>query len=98
MGEFTKFDAEAPATLGAVAEAVTHLITLSEAKILELVSAGKVADGSKRLLGPTSAAAFDSLRQPLLDLALEPAQSALTEFDSLREALLRLHPINHRPT
>ena len=44
MGEFSQFDAEAPAALGAVVEAVTRLSTLSEAKILELVSAGKVAD------------------------------------------------------
>ena len=51
-----------------------------------------------KALGLASAAAFDSLRQPLLDLALEPAHSTLTEFDSLGEALFRLHPINHRPT
>src|SRR5260370_25324719 len=45
-----------------------------------------------------TAAAFDSLRQPLLDFALEPADRTLREFDSLREALFRLHPINHRAT
>lgn len=44
MGEFTQYDAEAPATLEAVVEAVTRLSILSEVKILELVSAGKVAD------------------------------------------------------
>ena len=44
MGEFRQYDAEAPATLEAVVEAVTRLSTLSEVKILELVSAGKVAD------------------------------------------------------
>jgi hypothetical protein len=44
MGEFTHYDAEAAATLGAVVEAVTHLSTLSEAKILELVPAGKIGD------------------------------------------------------
>ena len=37
-------DAEAPATLGAVVEAVTRLSTLSEARILELVSAGKIGE------------------------------------------------------
>lgn len=44
MGEFTQYDAEAPATLEAVVEAVTRLSTLSEVKILELVSTGKAAD------------------------------------------------------
>jgi hypothetical protein len=44
VGEFSRFDAEAPATLGAVGDAVTHLSALNEAKILELVSAGKVAE------------------------------------------------------
>lgn len=44
MSEFMQLDAKAPATLGAVVEAVTRLSTLSEAKILELVSAGKIAD------------------------------------------------------
>src|SRR5580698_11206096 len=44
MSEFMRLDAKAPATLGAVVEAVTHLSTLSEAQILELVSAGKIAD------------------------------------------------------
>src|SRR5271156_6710754 len=44
MSKFMQLDAKAPATLGAVVEAVTHLSTLSEAKILELVSAGKIAD------------------------------------------------------
>jgi hypothetical protein len=44
MSEFMRLDAKAPATLGAVVEAVTRLSTLSEAKILELVSAGKIAD------------------------------------------------------
>jgi hypothetical protein len=46
-------------------------------------------------LGLATATAFDSLRQPVLDLAFEPAHGALTEFDSLRESLFRLHPINH---
>jgi hypothetical protein len=44
MSEFMRLDAKAPATLGAVVEAVTRLSTLSEVKILELVSAGKIAD------------------------------------------------------
>jgi hypothetical protein len=44
MSEFMLLDAKAPATLGAVVEAVTRLSTLSEAQILELVSAGRVAE------------------------------------------------------
>ena len=44
MSEFMLLAAKAPATLGAVVEAVTRLSTLGEAKILELVSAGKIAD------------------------------------------------------
>ncbi len=44
MSKFMQLDAKAPATLGAVVEAVTRLSTLGEAKILELVSAGKIAD------------------------------------------------------
>jgi len=39
-----QLDAKAPATLGAVVEAVTRLSTLSEANILEIVSAGKIAE------------------------------------------------------
>jgi hypothetical protein len=44
MSEFMKLEANAPATLGAVVEAVTRLSTYSEAQILELVSAGKIKD------------------------------------------------------
>jgi hypothetical protein len=44
MREFMQLDAKAPAALGRVVEAATRLGTLSEAKILELVSAGKIAD------------------------------------------------------
>jgi hypothetical protein len=44
MSEFSKLKANAPATLGAVVEAVTHLSTLGEAQILELVSTGKIQD------------------------------------------------------
>jgi hypothetical protein len=88
---------------------------LSEATILELVSAGKVADlftfkpagdlaekipaaDGFTELALISAAAFDSLRQPLLDFAFKPAHRSLAEFDPLGEALLCLQPINHRPT
>ena len=39
-----KLEAESPATLGAVVEAMSQLSTMSEAKVLELVSAGKIAD------------------------------------------------------
>jgi hypothetical protein len=44
MSKFMLLDAKAPATLGAVVEAVARLSTLSEAKILELVSTGKLKD------------------------------------------------------
>lgn len=42
MSEFIKLDANSPATLSAVVEAVTRLSTYSEAQILELVSEGKL--------------------------------------------------------
>jgi hypothetical protein len=44
MSKFMQLDANAPASLGAVVEAVTRLSTLGEAKILEIVSAGKIAE------------------------------------------------------
>lgn len=44
MSEFIKLEANAPATLGSVVEAVTRLSTLSEAQILKLVSAGKIEE------------------------------------------------------
>jgi hypothetical protein len=44
MSEFMLLDAKAPATLGAVVEAVTRLSTLSETTILERVSAGKIKE------------------------------------------------------
>src|ERR1700734_643144 len=44
MSKFMQLDAKAPATLGAVVEAVTHLSTLSEARILDLVSTGRIAE------------------------------------------------------
>jgi len=44
MSEFKKLEANSPATLGAVVEAVTHLSTFTEAQILELVSSGKIKD------------------------------------------------------
>jgi hypothetical protein len=44
MSKFSELEANAPATLGAVVEAVTRLSTLGEAQILELVSAGKIKD------------------------------------------------------
>ena len=44
MSEFIKLEADAPATLGAVVEAVTRLSTYPEAELLELVSAGKIGD------------------------------------------------------
>jgi hypothetical protein len=44
MSEFLKLEANAPATLGAVVEALTRLSTYPEAELLELVSAGKIRD------------------------------------------------------
>jgi len=44
MSKFMTLNSEGPATLGAVLEAVTELSTLGEAKILELVTAGKIAE------------------------------------------------------
>jgi hypothetical protein len=44
MSEFLKLEADAPATLGAVVEAITRLSTYPEAELLELVSAGKIRD------------------------------------------------------
>jgi hypothetical protein len=44
MSKFMQLDANAPATLGAVVEALTRLSTLGEAKILEIVTAGKIAE------------------------------------------------------
>jgi hypothetical protein len=44
MSEFMRLDAKRPATLGAVVEAVARLSTLSEAQILELVSAGRIGE------------------------------------------------------
>jgi hypothetical protein len=44
MSEFIKLDANQPATLGAVVEAVTRISTYTEVEILELVSAGKIRD------------------------------------------------------
>lgn len=44
MSEFIELDAKAPATLGAVVEAITRLSTLGETEILELVSAGKIQE------------------------------------------------------
>lgn len=44
MSEFLELDAKAPATLGAVVEAITRLSTLGEAEIMKLVSAGKIQE------------------------------------------------------
>jgi hypothetical protein len=44
MSEFIELDAKAPATLGAVVEAISRLSTLGEAQIMELVSAGKIQE------------------------------------------------------
>ena len=44
MSKFMTLNSEAPATLGAVVAAVTELSTLGEAKLLELVTAGRLAE------------------------------------------------------
>jgi hypothetical protein len=44
MSEFRELDAKAPATLGAVVEAITRLSTLGEVEILKLVSQGKIQE------------------------------------------------------
>jgi hypothetical protein len=44
MSEFIELDAKAPATLGAVVEAITRLSTLGEAQIMKLVTAGKIQE------------------------------------------------------
>ncbi len=44
MSEFLKLEANAPATLGAVVEAVTRLSTYPEAELLELISRGQLKD------------------------------------------------------
>jgi hypothetical protein len=44
MSKFIQLKAKAPATLGAVVEALTRLSTFSEAQILEYVSAGRIAE------------------------------------------------------
>jgi len=44
MSKFIALDAKKPATLGAVVEAITRLSALGEAKILELVSTGKIQE------------------------------------------------------
>jgi hypothetical protein len=43
MSKFMRLHANAPATLGAVVEAVTRLSALGEANILEIVTAGNIA-------------------------------------------------------
>lgn len=48
ISEFIELDAKAPATLGAVVEAITRLSTLGEAEILELVSKGKIQETQSR--------------------------------------------------
>jgi hypothetical protein len=42
MSKFIKLESSQPATLGAVVDVVTRISTLGEAKILEMVSAGKI--------------------------------------------------------
>jgi hypothetical protein len=44
MSKFLKLEADAPATLGAVVEAVTRLSAYPEADLLDLVSTGKISD------------------------------------------------------
>lgn len=55
MSRFLKLEADTPATLGAVVEAVARLSAYSEAEILELASTGKISEVFP--FRPTSAAA-----------------------------------------
>jgi hypothetical protein len=92
MSEFMRLDAKAPATLGAVVEAVTRISTLGEAKILELVSAGKIAD-----LFPFSAAGDQPIPPDTLaeeDL-VEASPSPLNRKE--REALIQSSLPAHSP-
>jgi hypothetical protein len=76
--------------------------TVAEEELVEASASPlnqKERDGLTRSSLPmTSAAGFDSLSEPFLDLSFEPADGSLTEFDSLREALFRLQPVDHRST
>lgn len=47
MGEFTQYDAEAPATLEAVVEVVTRLSILSDATILRLLERSRTYSRSR---------------------------------------------------
>jgi hypothetical protein len=44
MSRFVRLDADQPATLGAVVEAVIRLSTYDEARMLELASAGRIQE------------------------------------------------------
>jgi hypothetical protein len=84
MSEFMRLDAKAPATLGAVVEAIARLSTLGEAKILELVSAGKIAE-----LFPFSAGGHQPIPSDTLaeEELVEASPSPLNRKE--REALIQ---------
>ncbi len=97
MSEFMLLDAKAPATLGAVVEAVTRLSTLGEAKILELVSAGKIGDwfpfkpaGDQRIPADTVA------EQELVEATASPLNQR--QRDALIQSSLPARPRKKRRT
>jgi hypothetical protein len=84
MSEFSKLEANAPATLGAVVEALTRLSTFSEAQILELVSAGKIKD-----LFPFRPNRPDELPADTVDESELQEASAMPLSDERRAALIQ---------
>jgi len=93
MSEFMVLDAESPATLGSVVEAVSRLSTLSETRILELVSAGRIQD-----LFPFRPAALQSVpadtvaEEELVEASAFPLSEA--ERSSLIGSSLPMSPAN----
>lgn len=84
MSKFIKLEANSPATLGAVVEAVTRLSTYSEAQILELVSAGKIKE-----LFPFSPSRPDQLAPDTVDEGDLVEASAMPLGREQRAALVR---------
>ena len=79
MSEFLKLEANAPATLGAVVEAITRLSTYPEAEFLELVSAGKIREAFP--FRPT--------------LATELAPDSVAENELIEASAMPLRPDRH---
>jgi hypothetical protein len=73
MSEFRELDAKSPATLGAVVEAITRLSTLGEAKVMELVSAGKIQEVFPFRPNPVTAVGPDFMaEEDLVEASPEP--------------------------